>query len=197
MSDLNDRRKVVFRSTRTDRIRAVLALGAVLGLGSVSTMAAWTDTATATSGLFSTGTLDIKANDQDTHSFVALSMADMVPGSTKNANLVVKNAGTAALTYTMRAVVSGDDTLGQHVRATVYADACSGTALAGPTPMRSTQSPIAMLGTRGPLAASAQQTLCFSVALNQALWDQTNWPTALQAEGKAVDVSFEFIATAS
>ncbi|NKS62899.1 hypothetical protein GS493_09345 [Rhodococcus hoagii] len=32
------------------RVRAALSLGIVLGLGSVGTLAAWSDTATATSG---------------------------------------------------------------------------------------------------------------------------------------------------
>ncbi|NKU63947.1 hypothetical protein GS891_12655 [Rhodococcus hoagii] len=37
------------------RTRAVASLGIVLGLGAIGTLAAWSDTATATSGVFSTG----------------------------------------------------------------------------------------------------------------------------------------------
>jgi predicted ribosomally synthesized peptide with SipW-like signal peptide len=197
VSGQRKRRQVAFQASRADKIRAVLALGAVFGLGSVSTLAAWSDTATATSSLFSTGTLDIKVNDQDTHTFVNLSMSDMVPGSTKSGSLVVKNAGAMPFRYTTRAVVSGDSTFGKNLRVSVNNNACPGTSLVGPTVMDSTLSPIAMIGQRGPIAANGTETFCFTVTLDNALWNSANWNTAMQIEGKSVNVSFEFIATAS
>lgn len=189
-------RRVVFPTRRADKIRALLALGAVLGPGAVGTLAAWSDTSTATSGLFSTGSLDIKVNSEDVHSFVALSMKDMVPGSTKTANLVVRNSGSLPFGYTMRAVAAGDDVYGQHLRVSVFPAVCSGTPVADAVQMRSTESPIALVTGPRPLAAGgAQETLCFSVSLDSSLWNQANWPTALQVEGKSVTVSFEFTAT--
>ncbi|NKW63306.1 hypothetical protein GS937_02055 [Rhodococcus hoagii] len=44
------------------RTRAVASLGIVLGLGAIGTLAAWSDTATATSGVFSTGSVSLTLN---------------------------------------------------------------------------------------------------------------------------------------
>lgn len=44
------------------RTRAVLSLGMVFGLGAVGTMAAWSDTATATTGMFSTSSVNVQMN---------------------------------------------------------------------------------------------------------------------------------------
>lgn len=46
------------------RVRAVLSLGIVLGLGSVSTLAYWTDTGTMTTGSIQAGTLDLQPGRQ-------------------------------------------------------------------------------------------------------------------------------------
>lgn len=46
------------------RTRAVLSLGMVLGLGAVGTMAAWSGSTTATSGMFSTGSIRLELNGQ-------------------------------------------------------------------------------------------------------------------------------------
>ena len=56
-----------WRESGWTRARAVLALGMVFGLGAVGTMAYWTDTATAESGLFSKGEepLILKINGED------------------------------------------------------------------------------------------------------------------------------------
>ena len=50
---------------RTGRIRALLALGVVLGLGSVTTGAYWTDDATITGITISSGKLDLKVDGLD------------------------------------------------------------------------------------------------------------------------------------
>lgn len=191
--DMTDRKLMTFRSSRLDKVRATLALGAVLGLGAVGTMAAWTDTATATSGIFSAASIDLKVDSQDVVRFAALSMADMVPGSAKTGNLLVRNAGTVSFGYSMRAVIAGNDKLGEYLRVSVSPNSCSGRP--DLVPMRSTQSPITMISGPRPLAAGVEETLCFSVALDSVLWNEANWPTAFQVEGKAVDVAFEFTAT--
>lgn len=55
------------------RTRAVLSLGMVLGLGAVGTMAAWSDSATATTGMFSTSSVQLKVDNQrPAHQFTEL-----------------------------------------------------------------------------------------------------------------------------
>lgn len=88
------------RWTRSARVRAGLALGAVVGIGTVATLAAWSDTVTAT-GTFSTGTLDLKLNEQDTTTaLTSLAMTAAKPGDSTYALLTVRNAGTVGFGYT-------------------------------------------------------------------------------------------------
>ena len=75
-----------FPTRRADKVRATLATGVVLGLGSVGTMAAWSESVEATSGVFSTSSVNITVDGQDAIEFASLSMANMIPGSTENAN---------------------------------------------------------------------------------------------------------------
>jgi predicted ribosomally synthesized peptide with SipW-like signal peptide len=87
------------KTTRSARIRAGLALGAVVGIGTVATLAAWSDTVTAT-GSFSTGTLDLKLNDQDTTTaLTSLAMTAAKPGDSTYALLTVRNGGTVNFGY--------------------------------------------------------------------------------------------------
>jgi len=88
------------RLSVSGKVRAVLALGTVLGLGTVATLAAFTDSVTAT-GEFSTGTLDLKLNDQDvTTALTGLTMTAVKPGTSTYALLTVRNAGTLPFNYT-------------------------------------------------------------------------------------------------
>ena len=45
------------------RVRAVLALGTVVGLSPVGTLASWTDTVPITGTTFKSGTIDLQLND--------------------------------------------------------------------------------------------------------------------------------------
>lgn len=195
------RRRLRFHSSRVDKIRATLALGAVLGLGAVGTLAAWSDSATATSGLFSAGAsdvVDIKLDGADSRAFVALSMSEMIPGSAIDGNLTVSNVGDVPVNYTMNAVVTGNDQLGQNLRVSVFTNACTGTPTVSPTQMRSNQTSVTMIDTPRPLTAdNGQETLCFRAALDGALWNEPNWDTAQTIEGETLDVSFIFTATAA
>src|SRR5690554_712517 len=51
-----------WRESRWTRMRAVSALGMIFGLGAVGTTATWSQTVTAETGLFSTGSVDLKIN---------------------------------------------------------------------------------------------------------------------------------------
>ncbi|MFT4009139.1 MAG: SipW-dependent-type signal peptide-containing protein [Nocardioidaceae bacterium] len=151
----------------SERVRAVLALGLVAGLGATGTMAAWTDEATATSGMFSTGTVDILlgsplADDNPTDFSTGFAMTDMAPGSSQDAVLQVNNAGTLPVTYALSSASTG--TLGSALTISVYAStsgatSCTGTALASGTASS------ASLLTARALAAGASEYLCFRAAL--------------------------------
>jgi predicted ribosomally synthesized peptide with SipW-like signal peptide len=74
----------------------------VLGLGSVTTLAYWTDSATLTGGTFATGTIDLRLNGSDTNpaSFsTAFAMSAMSPGQSKAVVVPVQNNGTVTVTY--------------------------------------------------------------------------------------------------
>ncbi|MBD8585032.1 hypothetical protein IFT90_10740 [Frigoribacterium sp. CFBP 8766] len=97
------------RLSVSGKVRAVLALGTVLGLGTVATLAAFTDTVTAT-GSFSTGTLDLKLNDQDvTTALTGLTMTAAKPGDSTYALLTVRNGGSLPFNYTYTTVAGGAD----------------------------------------------------------------------------------------
>jgi predicted ribosomally synthesized peptide with SipW-like signal peptide len=89
------------RFTPATIIRSILAIGSVLGVGTVLTLAAWSDSGTATA-TFSTGTLDLQLNGADNvPDFVALDLTNMGDGASVTAPLTVKNNGTLRFGYTM------------------------------------------------------------------------------------------------
>ncbi|MBY4129697.1 hypothetical protein HQO83_14965 [Rhodococcus fascians] len=110
------------------RARAIMSIGIVLGLGAVGTLAAWSDTATATSGTFTTGRLDIKvgtpAVDNDPPLFATtLANPAIFPGDTVSAGLLVANsAGSVANTFTI-SVLASNPSLGDVLNSSVHAGA--------------------------------------------------------------------------
>lgn len=89
------------------RVRALLSLGVALGIGSVSTLASWTDDVTVSGTTFTTGTLDLQVNNVDSYATTTLSMSAMVPGATSAEVLTVKNNGTVPAKYTLTGGLSG------------------------------------------------------------------------------------------
>ncbi len=177
-----------------DQVRLLLAAGIVLGLGTVGTLAAWTDSSTATSGSFSTGTIDIKigatagtaVNNNPTAFTTSFVLTDMVPGSTVSTTLVVVNSGTAAFDYTISGSATnsgaGSDQLGSAMSIQIYAgSSCSGTVLNSPA--KFTFSATAARS----LSAGANETLCFKATLPSTA------DTALQ--GTTTVGTFTFAAT--
>lgn len=181
------------RLRRRDRIRALLAVGCVLGLGAVGTLAAWTDQSTATSGTFSTGRVDLKvgtpAVDNNPPSFqTSFTLTAMKPGDTVSSTLVVTNAGTIPFTYTVAGTATnngaGADQLGSVMTLQVYAGAtCSGTVL------NSTAKFTFPVTTARPLAVGANETLCFRATLPATA------DTAVQSQ--TTTATFTFVATNS
>ncbi len=101
-TDTTSRRGRTLRGLRSRRTRALLSLGVVLGLGSVSTLAYWTDSATLTGGTFASGTIDLKLDSVDNNpsSFsTALAMSNMAPGQSKAVVVPVQNNGSVSFTY--------------------------------------------------------------------------------------------------
>ncbi|KQU56447.1 hypothetical protein ASG84_19930 [Rhodococcus sp. Leaf278] len=165
------------------RARAIMSIGIVLGLGAVGTLAAWSDTATATSGVFTTGRIDIKlgnpAVDNDPSAFTtSMTKVDLFPNDTRSANLIVSNSGSVGFTYSIAAAVSSTTGLGALLNSSVYlgsADGtntgCSGTLLSTVTGLSTPQTfshqnrSIAGQGTTLPLPPPVTETLCFVVKM--------------------------------
>jgi predicted ribosomally synthesized peptide with SipW-like signal peptide len=152
-----------------DRVRALLAVGTVLGLGTVGTLAAWTDSSTATTGTFSTGTIDIRlgsgTTDPNPFAFTDFALANLAPGSSREATLQVRNSGSLPFTYNVSGSATnsgaGNDQLGSALTLQIYAGAtCSGTVLNSPARFT-----FSSLTTARPLAAGTNETLCFRAAL--------------------------------
>ena len=176
------------------RVRAVLAVGGVLGLGAVGTLAAWTDQSTATSGQFSAGKIDIKLGttpvDNNPPAFTtAFAVTAMKPGDTVIAPLQVNNSGTVPFTYTISGTATnngaGADQLGTAMAVQVYPNAtCTGATVLN-TPLKFTFPAT----TPRPLAATANETLCFRATLPATA------DTALQSTSTVA--TFTFVATSS
>ena len=96
-----------WRESGWTRTRATLAMGMVFGLGAVGTMAQWSQTVTARTGLFSTGedTLNLTINGDDPeHHFGVI--PNLGRGQSVAAMVNLENNGTADLTYSVDLVTT-------------------------------------------------------------------------------------------
>ncbi|MGO4201772.1 TasA family protein [Rhodococcus sp. TAF43] len=171
------------------RVRAALSLGIVLGLGAVGTMAAWSDTATATSGVFSVASIDLQLNNNQgnpAYAFTTLNKTDMMPGDSVQAALPIQNKGTAPFSYTMSASATGDATLAGFLKVTVLDAACANQIIAPTALSTSAAKPIITVG-RNLAPSTGSETLCFRVALDPTV--------TVASQNKTVNVSFAFAAT--
>jgi predicted ribosomally synthesized peptide with SipW-like signal peptide len=187
---------VVDRDRRwRDRVRAALAAGSVLGIGAIGTLAAWTDESTATTGTFSTGTIDLKLGstpvDNNPAAFTtSFALTSIKPGDSKQATLQVDNSGTVPFTYTISGTATnngaGANQLGNAMALQIYPTSdCSGTTVLNSSTDKFTFSATAPRA----LAAGANETLCFKATL------PSNADTALQ--GQSTVGTFTFVATTS
>jgi predicted ribosomally synthesized peptide with SipW-like signal peptide len=187
-------------SGRSIRIRALLSIGTVLGLGAVGTLAAWTDEATATAN-FSAGTLDLTlatapgGTPADSIAVTSLNMTAMYPGVSRAATIEVSNTGTVPLTYLVASTAangpggSGGD-LGGALTVSIYTggtatnDGSTGTC--NGTLVGTANIPLTgpLLPTARPLAPAGTETLCLVVALPATA------PSDLQGTSTAVTFSF-------
>lgn len=177
------------------RIRALLAVGGVLGLGAVSTLAAWTDDATATAS-FTSGSIDLRLNgDQGNptaYRLTSLDVGNMKPGDSAAAALPVQNKGTLPFAYRVTTTATTSNNFASALTVKITAGTvsgsgttatCSGPILLGPATIAS--SPV--LSRNDGLQAGDAETLCIAIGLPSG--------TANAAQGQSTTVNFAFAAT--
>ncbi len=157
-----------FPSSR--KVRAMLAIGPLVGLSWLGAYAAFTDSVDVTSS-FSTGSIQIRANDQSgTVAFTSLSMSNMIPGAVRYAPLRIANSGTADFTYAMTTATSGSGVLAGALTIGIKAVPSATCTATEYTASRTVvYAEAAGLGGAAiaarPLAAGASEFLCYRVEL--------------------------------
>lgn len=180
-------------SRRSIQIKAILSLGVLVGLGSVSTLAAWTGTATATSPI-SAGTISLavggSAAGATTASYtVPITPTTWYPGTTGAATVVVKNTSSVSAPYSIKGSVteSGGATLGLSMVVSVKTGATlSGSTCQGGTEVvaKPAGSAFPADATRPALAAGASESLCVQYTL------PINAANALQGASTSLILTF-------
>lgn len=185
------------------RIRAVLALGTVVGLSPVGTAASWTDTASITGTTFRSGTIDLQINEANSVASTTLSMTDMAPGATSAEVFRVRNAGSTPFTYTIAGGLGGTDAtaFAGQLRLTIVANGtrsgtgnaatCTGGTTVVSAQALTTGTATTIVGTpQGSVASgTAGAPLCFQVTFS------ADAPTTLQ--GRTATATFTVNATST
>lgn len=174
----------VFRSA-SGRVRAVIALGSVLGVGAIATLAAWSDSGDV-QATFSTGVLDLTFDDGEDgnptpYALTSLSLAGAAPGDEAYAPLEINNAGTVDFTYVMDTTVTpladGDqteaDALAAELELTVVgvetAEDCGAAAFDAPAETVVAAGPLsgAAIATDRALTAGTSEVLCHRIIVGE------------------------------
>lgn len=161
---------------KSTRVRALLSIGMVFGLGAVGTLAYWTDSATLTGGTFTAGTLDIKLGnpsvDNNPPAFAtSLALANMQPGNSKAAVVNVQNAGSIDFTYTATGLAGGalapflsfNVRVGGSVSGTGNSQTCTGGTSTFTGTLTAAAQPV--IAANQPLNAGANGDVCVSATL--------------------------------
>jgi Camelysin metallo-endopeptidase len=173
------------------------ALAAVLGLSVISvgagamSLAIFTDTAAST-GTFSSGTIDITSSPT-----VAFTVGAMMPGDASTQALTIANAGTGQLRYSLTTVAT--NALGAALTLTVKTLGTSCAAFDGTSVLAATGLNGAAIGNPAQgadagdrtLAALSNEVLCFRVSLPLATGN------ALQGITSTVTFTFDAEQTAN
>lgn len=165
-------------SRRSVQIKAILSMGILVGLGAVSTLAAWTGTATATTSItaarVSLGVGATAGNATSASYSVPVSSVSWYPGVSAAAVVVVKNTSTVSLPYSIKGSIteSGGLELGKAMNvvvktgATVSGTAPAATCSGGTTLVtKAAGSAFGADVARPTLAADASETLCVQYSL--------------------------------
>lgn len=193
---------------KSTRVRALLSLGIVLGLTSVSTLAYWTDTAPLSTGTIQSGTIDIQLNNAQSHNATTFAMANMVPGEAMAYGVTVNRAAnTIPFTYTITGQTSATNTFAQSLVFTVHAGlATSTTTTNGVRRTVCTGTDISAGGstltTTAKALVTARSTLATPTAVSATIYNdpvciQASLPTgtANGAQGQSTTATFNFNAT--
>ena len=150
------------------RFRALLSIGMVIGISVVGTLALWSTTVNTQSGVFTTATINIAANDVKAATF-NFSPTGLLPGQSAAQVVRVTNSGSAAFSYS--AAVQSPSTLGQGMTLTAVAGATATNGVCGTGTSVTTGTTIGSGATtfasnRGPLAATnGIENLCLQLNL--------------------------------
>ena len=191
-----------WRESGWTRARAVLALGMVFGLGTVGTMAQWSQTVTAETGLFSSsaGTVEVTINGQNSN-VVLSGIPQLGKGQSASTMVNLKNNGTANLKYSVDLAVaelgSGVDLKGQlagnarklreNMTVSLFAGATSnGTTCTGGTQITTPSPPVTYTGLRTDVALNAGVSDSYCVVASVS----SNAPTDSRVARVGVTFSF-------
>jgi hypothetical protein len=175
--------KLVARHQRI-ALAAVLSLSVVsIGAGAMS-LAIFTDSAAST-GTFTSGTIDITSSPS-----VAFTVSAMMPGDASTAALTIANAGTGALRYSLTTVAT--NTLGSALTLTVKTLGTSCAAFDGTIVLAATALNGAAIGNPAQGADSGDRTL--ASATNEVLCFRISLPltTGNAMQGISSTVTFTF-----
>ncbi|MGG7103195.1 hypothetical protein [Rhodococcus sp. 24CO] len=188
-----------FSGARSTRIRALLSLGMVLGVGTLTTMAAWGATATSTSGDFSAGTVNIVASSTDVtegdNITINLSSSAMTSATAVTQSLTVRNTGTlsTSVNITAQSPVSTPPSFAAALKISAYlggistGSSCTGTAQKAELSLVGGGSTTTLLIAPVTLGAGASSTLCVKMTLVAGTPAGGNLPyTQLNIAGSAV-----------
>lgn len=184
-------------------VRVLLSAGLVLGLGSLNTMASWTDDAALDVGTIRAGSLDLLIagnlpGQGGTTTTPSLGLTGMVPGESVAVTVPVQRAAsTVGFTYAARATAVG--ALAPYLRWTVTAgsagtasssglrtNTCGGTALV---------TNVTLSGSSNDVIASARTLSGATMSENVCIRVELPSGTANGAQGLSATASFVFDAT--
>lgn len=191
-------------SRRGIQIKAMLTLGILVGFGAVSTLAAWTGTATATStisaGTVSLGIGGAAENATAATYSVPIAGTDWYPGLSRAAVVVVKNTGSLTVPYSIAGSVAetGTGTLGQGLEISVRINSglngtapnktCTTTVPEDVVYSKPAKVPFAGASEPRTLASGSSETLCVQYTLPKT--------ASNELQGNATSVELAFTATA-
>jgi predicted ribosomally synthesized peptide with SipW-like signal peptide/uncharacterized repeat protein (TIGR01451 family) len=163
------------------RVRVILALGLVAGLGVAGTRAYWSDLASVDSNPIQSGTLDLTIDGSltgqgGTLTKTSFGLTAMVPGESVASTVTIANAGSVPLTYTSTATATG--TLPSAMTFQVFSGgsatntgtaasgnrtgACTGTSISTST---LTTTPQSVISTARSLTGGGSEVICIVAKL--------------------------------
>lgn len=187
-------------SRRAMQVKALLAMGILVGFGSVSTLAAWTGTATATANLgtatVSLATGKTAAEATSAEYTVPLNATNWYPGTSQAAMVAVKNTSSISVPYKIEGeiVESGSGTLGKALKVLVK----TGSTVSGTAPSATCSGNTVILTKdagsafpqaveRAKLSSGAAESLCVEYSLPS---------TAVNSlQGNTTSIKLKFTAT--